>query len=330
VRVPLPALAWFDEQLVAAGVARVGEIVLERERPWASVFRAETTAGRLWLKACGTGTRFEVGLYQLLDRIAPNRVLTPMALDVERAWIVLPDGGQLLADDTDEDRLPGQLEVVFAQYAELQIAAADHVDNLLAIGIADMRPAAMTGRFEEALEFVAPYLEQRGTTDERAAYERLLLLRPTVATWCERLAGSPGAASLDHNDLHPWNVFFTDGPGPGGGQSRFYDWGDAVVAHPFASMLVGLGSLKRIHGFADNDPRMLRIRDAYLEPFGELALRAELVATLELACRVGQIARALVWARAVGEMGAAAPDTYQTAPMQHLANLLDDSYLGRH
>jgi hypothetical protein len=29
-------------------------------------------------------------------------------------------------------------------------------------------------------------------------------------------------------------------------------------------------------------------------------------------------------------MGAEAPDTYQTAPMQHLANLLDPSYLGRH
>ena len=45
---------------------------------------------------------------------------------------------------------------------------------------------------------------------------------------------------------------------------------------------------------------------------------------------MAQIARALVWARAVGEMGAEAPDTYQTAPMQHLANLLSDSYLGRH
>ncbi len=73
---------------------------------------------------------------------------------------------------------------------------------------------------------------------------------------------------------------------------------------------------------------MLRVRDAYLEPFGALGTRAELVETLELACRVAQIARALVWARAVGEMGAEAPDTYQTAPMEHLANLLDPSYLG--
>jgi hypothetical protein len=321
-------LAWFSEQLGAAGVALVGEVELERERPWASVFRAETTAGRLWLKACGEGTRFEVGLYELLVRIAPDRVLAPLALDVERAWIVLPDGGPLLADDTDEERLPGQLEGVFAQYAELQIAAADHVDDLLAIGVADMRPAVMTGRFDEAMAFVAPYLAQRGTSDEHAAYERLLLMPTAVARWSEQLTAAPGTPTLDHNDLHLWNIFRTDGPD--GQQSRFYDWGDAVVAHPFASMLVGLGALKRIHGWADDDPRMLRIRDAYLEPFGSLASHPELVETLELACRVGQIARALVWARAVGEMGTAAPDTYQTAPMQHLANLLDDSSLGRH
>jgi hypothetical protein len=74
---------------------------------------------------------------------------------------------------------------------------------------------------------------------------------------------------------------------------------------------------------------MVRVRDAYLEPFAVLGSRAELVEILELACRVAQIARSLVWARAVGEMGEQAPDDYQTAPMEHLSHLLDASYLGR-
>jgi hypothetical protein len=320
------ALAWLDDRITVLGYRRTAEPVLAKERPWASVFSADTDRGRVWLKVSGAGTRFEVGLYDLMHRVAPEHVLEPIALDVERAWIVLPDGGPLLADHTDQERLPGQLAEVFAQYAELQIDLAGHTDDLMAIGVTDMRAAVMPQRFEEALDFVAPYLQRRGTAEERAAYGQLERLRPRVADWCERLAASPGRPTIDHNDLHPWNIFRAEG----GGRATFYDWGDAVVAHPFATMLVGLGVMKRWHSLPDNDPGILRVRDAYLEPFGALGSRVELVETLELACRVAQIARALVWARAVGEMGAAAPDTYETAPMQHLSNLLDESYLGRH
>jgi hypothetical protein len=322
-----PALAWFDEQLTAAGIRRTVEPELVKERPWASVFSAETDQGRVWLKLSGAGTRFEVGLYELMHRVAPEHVLEPIALDVDRAWILLPDGGSLLAEQTDQQRLPGQLSEVFAQYAELQLDVAAHTDELMSIGVADMRTGVMPQRFEEALAFVAPYLERRGTADEHASYEQLTRLRPQVADWCERLAAAPGLATLDHNDLHPWNVFYVEGAD--GVRAKFYDWGDAVVAHPFASMLVGLGAMKRWHSLDDDDAGILRVRDAYLEPFAGLGSRADLVETLELACRVAQIARALVWARAVGEMGAEAPDTYQTAPMQHLANLIDPSYLGR-
>ncbi|MFL6098779.1 MAG: phosphotransferase [Actinomycetales bacterium] len=320
------ALDWFDRQLAAHGLTLAAPVELAKERDWATVFRAETSGGVLWLKLSGAGTRFEVGLYDLMHRIAPEHVLEPLALDVDRAWIVLPDGGPLLADQTDAERLPGQLEQVFAQYAELQLAVAGHTDELLRIGVTDMRAEIMPERFDEALAFVVPYLGRRGTEPERAAYEHVSSMHGQIAEWCARLAAAPGLASIDHNDLHPWNVFYVEGPG--GVQSTFYDWGDAVLAHPFASMLIGLGAPKRLHGWADDDPRMLRMRDAYLEPFAAWGSRAELVETLELSCRVGQIARALVWARAVGEAGASAPDTYQTAPMEYLANLLHPSHLG--
>jgi hypothetical protein len=334
------ALGWLQAQLSGLGLAGSGPVELAKERPWATVFRAETTGGVVWLKLPAAGTRFEVGLYALMHRIAPAHVLEPLAIDVERAWIVLPDGGSLLADRIDlrdpavDPRWPDLLAGAFAQYGELQLGVAGHVDDLLAIGVTDMRAEVMPERFEEALAFVAPYVARRGTADEHAAYEALVAMRGQVREWCRRLAEAPGSGprggSMDHNDLHPWNVFWA--PDPGGdwarGRARFYDWGDAVLAHPFASMLVGLRVPKLMQGLADDDPRLLRVRDAYLEPFGSWAPRAELVETLELACRVAQIARSLVWARAVGEMGVDAPDSYQTAPMEHLSNLLDPSYLG--
>ncbi|MEA2125436.1 MAG: hypothetical protein QOI80_2218, partial [Solirubrobacteraceae bacterium] len=107
---------------------------------------------------------------------------------------------------------------------------------------------------------------------------------------------------------------------------RFYDWGDSVIAHPFASMLVGLGAVIYTDRCPPGDPRILRLRDAYLEAFTDLAPHRELVTTLELACRVAKVARALVWHRAVRAFPDADPN-WTTAPLESLESVLDDSYL---
>ena len=84
---------------------------------------APTTEGRVWLKAAGPGTAFEVRLYELLHRVAPDRVLTPIAADVTRGWIVLPDGGPCLAD-TDWE-LVDALERILPEYG----AASDRAGS---------------------------------------------------------------------------------------------------------------------------------------------------------------------------------------------------------
>ena len=71
-----------------------------------------------------------------------------------------------------------------------------------------------------------------------------------------------------------------------------------MVAHCFASMLVPLGFARAPAA----TPGSSACRDAYLEPFGDLAPHAELVETLELACRAGKIARALTWDRALSSL----------------------------
>ena len=133
------------------------------------------------------------------------------------------------------------------------------------------------------------------------------------------MATAPGAPSLDHNDLHPWNVFATL-PEPQA-DARFFDWGDSVVAHPFASLLVLLRSLRLALEVAADDRRVLRVRDAYLEAFGTLASRRELVETADLACRVAKLARVLTWQRAIGDKP---PHDYAPIPFGALLELLQD------
>ncbi len=128
--------------------------------------------------------------------------------------------------------------------------------------------------------------------------------------------------SVDHNDLHPGNVLVGDPP------PRIYDWGDAVLAHPFASMLLPLTVLRDgTLGTSAVATELDRLRDAYLEPFADLAPHAELVRTLELACRVAKIARALTWHRATGT--ATDPrGRWDAAPLACLASLPEPSHLG--
>jgi hypothetical protein len=287
------ALAWVDAHVERTGVPEQAHL-----QPWATVLRVPTAGGPVWMKAAADATAFEAPLYALLTRVVPERVLAPLAVDVERAWLLLPDGGPSLGEQAAG---PRALADALAEYARLQRALAPHSEDLLALGVPDMRPAVMPERYDQALEAV------------RAAGEevdpRLEALRPQVAAWSERLAASPLPPSLDHNDLHPWNVL---------SGARFYDWGDSVVAHPFAALLVPLQVAGR-EGAA-------WVRDAYLEPFTDLAPLAELADTLALACRVATIARAHTWERALRsarEQGEPLEPRFARAPAETLAGLLE-------
>jgi hypothetical protein len=95
-----------------------------------------------------------------------------------------------------------------------------------------------------------------------------------------------------------------------------------VLAHPFASLLVALGSLRRTLGVAVDDPAITRPRDAYLDVFADLGARDELRNLAETACRAAVIARALTWTR-----GPAADPRFAHAPRETLAALGDPDWL---
>lgn len=299
------AIAWADARLAEAGMVRTGRPEEVSVRPWATVLRIPTDGKPVWLKAPGPLVAFEVALYELLARVAPDAVLTPLAVDLGEPWLLLPHGGLSLGDRARGQELVEGVAAALPRYAQLQRALAPHADELLALGVTDMRPEVMPARFDEAMAAVRGY--------DAAAAERVAGMRPTVVEWCELLAASPVPASLDHNDLHAWNIL----AGP-----RFYDWGDGVVAHPFASMLA-------LAWVEMSDAELVRLRDLYLQPFADLAPHSELVEQLELACRVGKIARALTWHRSISPYPPeTVDDNWLSAPAEWLLSLLDDSWLG--
>jgi hypothetical protein len=275
------AVAWLDGRLAAVGLQRVEDVVQPRIRRWGTVLTALTSDGRVWLKATGPETGYEVALHACLAAAAPEHVPVVLALDLDRGWLLLRDHAPDLG--TPEDPLPA---AVLVRYARLQRAFTSHVN---VAGVPDMRPSAMPRRFDEAVEAVGGFAARHGDAADRAAVDEVRALRPEFVEWCRRLADSPVPASVDHGDLHARNVLV------GGGAVRFLDWGDAAIAHPFASLLLPLTAAR------GQAPRLLR---AYLGEFTDLAPLDRLAVDADLACRLAQVARVLTWVRAVGVDGA--------------------------
>lgn len=312
--------AWLDERLAAVNLHRTGQPDQVRLRPWGTVFRIPASGGAVWFKAPAPATVFEVGLYALLARSAPGLVLTPIAIDLDRGWLLLPDGGPTLNDIASGPDLVDALVTIMPRYGGLQRDLAPEVDAMLALGVTDMRAAAMPTRFDEAFTAVETWVSGHGDATDRELPHRIAARRETFVAWCDALSTAPGAASIDHHDLHAKNIFVSDRG------FTIADWGDAVIAHPLASLLVTLGFVRHYLKVHDNDPAVLRVRDAYLEAFSDLALQRDLVATANLACQVAKVTRALIFIRSL-EAANDPGHPFAREPLVWLAGILNDSPL---
>jgi hypothetical protein len=280
------ATAWIEEQLGHHGLRITGPIEQPRIRPWSTALIVPTNAGTTWFKACGPGSAYEAALVATLARWQTPRIVEPLAVDADRSWLLSPDGGTLLRDALAGDAGIEDWERILPEWAEMQRHLAPRADELIALGVPDLRPAVLPARFADLID--APDAEL--SEPDR---ERLRAFLPAYAEWCAELTASAIDASLQHDDLHDGNVFV----GPEG--DRFFDWGDAGVAHPFGTLLVTFRSIaSRGLGAADQEGRTLaRLRDAYLEPWTADHAPTELRAAVTTAIRVAMVGRALSWQR---------------------------------
>ncbi|MYX12323.1 aminoglycoside phosphotransferase family protein [Streptomyces sp. SID8374] len=220
------ALGWVTGALAAHGLVETGARRV-RLRPWSVLVRL-AVAGRapVWFKAVPPGAAFEAPLSEALARWVPDHVLTPLAVEAARGWMLLPDGGPVLWEALDgQPADPGYWEEPLRRYAAMQRDLIPYDDAIEALGVPAAGPRALPELFDRLVaENTAPAREDRVAP---------AALRPRVADWSEELASSGVADSLDHADLHEGQLF-----APAPGRYAFFDRGDALVGHPFHSLLV--------------------------------------------------------------------------------------------
>ncbi len=282
------AVDWAAASLAARGLRPTGEWRV-RSRPW-SVLARLSVQGRdaVWFKANPPASAFEGPLTTALARWAPGHTLEPIAVDADRGWSLLPDGGPLLRDVLDRRTArPEVWEGLLSRYAALQHALTPRAREIERLGVPGVPVTELPGVFDRLDDTPLRPEERHG----------LRRLRPRLQDWCAELGGLGIPDSLDHADLHDGQVLH-----PAPGTFTFFDWGDAVVSHPFCSLAVPARRARERHG-----PQVVpRLLDAYLEPWtGAGRTGRELRHAVRLAWRLSALSRAGAYGRVFPESGAA-------------------------
>jgi hypothetical protein len=257
-----------NDWLAAHCVEPNGRIEKIHARPWSTVLRVPTADGDVYLKQEEPLQVFEVPLTIALAERWPDRVPEIVAADVERAWLLTRDGGIRIADSGDFGRFPRALEL----YGELQVGEIPHVDELLGMGLPDVRLPVVVAAYE-------PFFERDHGLDP-SEVARLVALAPRYRELCAELDALGLPASLQHDDIHQWNVFVR------GDRVAIYDWGDSSVAFPLWSWL------KPFRAVVDSLVELEPLRAAYLSAWRSFATEDKLRRALELAVPTGLFAYA--------------------------------------
>ena len=268
------ARAWIDGRLEERGIAVTGAIEQPHVYPWSTVLRIPTTAGDLWFKANDESLRHEAALVERISTRRADLVPPLLAADTTSGWMLMADAGESLRTVIPRERSLDRWLDVLARYASLQLDLAQDVDDLLAMGVPDMRLATLPKGYERLMQ-------------ETDAPQRFRDAAPMVADLCAELAAYGLPELLQHDDLHDGQVFVRDG------HHRVLDWGDACVSHPFFTLSVTLEGvlawgLDDVANSVDTAP----FRDAYLAPFAE-RFDGDLAAATTTALRLGWAARAV-------------------------------------
>jgi hypothetical protein len=281
---------WIDATCARASLTRTGRAQV-LGRPYSVVARVPTRDGTVWFKANPPASSFEPALLAALSGWHPDRFTAPIAVDLDRAWSLTRDGGPTLRDEQERTGDTSAWQATLRDYGQLQLDLARHDGDMLALGLADLRPGSVPAQFEKLLD--DPVTEQvidvpDGITREE--HQALRALAPRLRAWCAELEDLGIPASLDHADVHPHNIFAAT--------STPFDWGDAAIAHPFSSLLVALRTAGEDVSPSARSSELATLTENYLTPWLEAGHKRSAVdRSLSLALRIAPLARALTWGR---------------------------------
>ncbi len=281
---------WIRAQLVHVGARALGEIEQRSVQPWSTVLVLPTDLGDVYFKAAADTQRHEAALVAALAERRPDCIPRLLACDADRGWLLMEDAGTQLRLLIEREQTLARWLDVLPLYAGVQLDLAPTAEDLIQLGVPDLRLATLPARYEQLLDEL-----DHLPPDELA---RLVDGVQVVEDMCLELAAFGLPESIQHDDLDDEQIYARDGG------YRVLDWGDACISHPFFTLSVTLEGviawgLDDVRGSVDIAP----FRDAYLAPFARHLDAADLVTASTIALRLGWVCRAVNGHRKRGTVG---------------------------
>ncbi len=222
------ATAWIEEQCRARGIspAAAPEPVRPTEQcTLACVLRVATDSGVLFFKACIQCPPLEPQIAKMVADRFPGNSPEVLAIDEARSWILMREvpAPDIMAHD--KSLAMPEWSATFRHIAEIHNAYAGRHEELLEMGVPDMRPATLRPGLARNVEVVArgsklTEEEARAWASAEGRLDELLGL----------FAESAIPPTLLHGDMHPWNLFFSRG------RPVVFDWSLFCVGNPLCEI----------------------------------------------------------------------------------------------
>lgn len=251
------AADWMAATPAALGRTPTGPVEQVKILGISCLLRQPTDSGLLYFKATARLPLFvnEGRLMESLARHFPRWIPAPLARNDGNSWMLLDDFGPNL---WERDKKEADFAPAAAEYARLQQASAERVEELLALGCFDRRLPVLAEQLDALLAH--PLTSTHADADELS---QLVALAPRLRERCAQLAAIGLPDALVHGDLHLGNVAAR------GDGYLFFDWSDACVAHPFLDMITP-------YFLEEDEAKRAGGKDAYLAAWEGWASRAAL------------------------------------------------------
>ncbi|MGH3361375.1 MAG: phosphotransferase [Nocardioides sp.] len=247
--------AWVDDVFPLLGIEPRGPA--EHVKIWSlsAVLRHPVVRAGIeqdvWFKATCDGFHSEPALTQAICGLAPDLTPRVLAVDGERAWMLMEP-----IPTAHEDTDPAHAPAIAQALARLQLDTLDQHDALRSAGAPDR---GRDGTLAWLHTVLRGSVERHLMTDEQHA--AALAIEPWLVDRVEQFWSHGLPDTLAHGDLHLGNVAWV------GDRPVFFDWTDACLTHPFLDACHLADSAADGAGPDQADEAAAAVWSAYLAPW---------------------------------------------------------------